>query len=47
MPVDLGLLHLEVGDGRLQLAVPVDQALVAVDQARLVKRDERLAAPPG
>ena len=41
MAVDLGLLHLEVGDGGLQLDVPVDQPLVAVDQAGLVQRRRR------
>ena len=40
MAVDLGLLHLEIRDGRLQLNVPVHQPLVAVDQAGLVQRDE-------
>ena len=40
MAVDLGRLDLEVGDGRLQLDVPVDQPLVAIDQAGLVERHE-------
>ena len=40
MPVDLGLLDLEVGDGRLQLDVPVHQPLVAIDQAGLVECHE-------
>ena len=46
MPFDLALLDLEVGDGGVQLGVPVDQPLVAVDQALLVERDEDLARPP-
>ena len=33
LALDLDLLDLEVGDRGLQLRVPVDQALVLVDQA--------------
>ena len=36
-------LDLEVGDRGLQLAVPVDQPLVLVDQALAVEVDEHLA----
>src|SRR5699024_7219917 len=46
MPVsalDLPLLDLQVRDGRLELRVPVDQTLVAIDQAVLVQFDEHLA----
>lgn len=38
--VDLVLFDFEVGDRRQQLRVPVDEALVLVDQALLVERDE-------
>ena len=38
----LDLLHLEVGDRRLELRVPVDEPLVLVDQALLVEVDEHL-----
>ena len=38
----LDLHDLEVGDRRLELRVPVDEALVLVDQPRLVERDEHL-----
>ncbi len=37
---DLDLLHLEVGDGGLELGVPIDQPLVLVDEALAVERDE-------
>jgi hypothetical protein len=37
---DLALLHLEVGDRRAGARVPVDHAVVAVDQALLVEGDE-------
>ena len=38
----LDLLDLEVGDGGLEVRVPVDQALAAVDQAAVVEVDEDL-----
>lgn len=38
----LGRLDLEVGDDTLELRVPVDEALVLVDQALIVKIDEDL-----
>ncbi len=37
---DLALLDLEVADRRAQARVPVDHAVVAVDQALVVERDE-------
>jgi hypothetical protein len=40
--VDLALLDLEVRDCRQQLRIPVDEALVLVDQPLLVERDEHL-----
>ena len=43
MPLHLDLLHLEVGDGREQIGVPVDQPLVLVDEALAVKLNEHLA----
>ena len=43
VPLHLGRLDLEVGDRGLQPAVPVDQALVLVDQALAVEVDEHLA----
>src|SRR5690606_40954223 len=43
MAVDLALVDLEIGHRRLQPAVPVDQALVLVDQAVAVQLDEHLA----
>ena len=46
MPVDLGRLDLQVGDGRLQLDVPVHQPLVAIDQPGLVEADEGPAHGP-
>ena len=39
----LDLLDLEVGDGGEQLRVPIDQALVLVDEAGAVEIDEHLA----
>ena len=39
-PVALLALDLEVGDGREQHRVPVDEPLAAVDQALVVERDE-------
>jgi hypothetical protein len=47
LAVDLLLLDLKVGDRRVQLGVPVHQALVAVDQAVLVEVDEDLAHGEG
>ncbi len=41
--VDRTLLDLEVGDRGMQLGVPIDQALVAINQALLVEIDEHLA----
>ena len=41
--VNLTLLDLEVGDGGLELRVPIDQTLVAIDQALLVEGDKDLA----
>ncbi len=43
MAVHLALLDLEVGNGGLEVRVPVHQPLVAVDQPRLVQIDEHLA----
>ena len=43
MALDLLRVDLEVGDRGLQPAVPVDQALVLVDQAVAVELDEHLA----
>ncbi len=43
MALGLVALHLEIGDRRVQLRVPVDQPLVAVDQPVLVELDEHLA----
>ena len=40
---DFAVLHFQVGDRGLELRVPVHQPPVAVDQALLVQRDERLA----
>ncbi len=40
--LDLDLLHFEIGDRGEQLRVPVDQALVLVDQALAVQLDEHL-----
>ena len=40
MPVDVALLDLEIGNRALQLAVPVDQALVLVDEPFAVELDE-------
>ena len=42
MALHLDLLHLEVGDGGQELGVPVDEALVLVDEALLVKLHEDL-----
>ena len=39
----LDLLHLEVGDGGEQLRVPIDQALVFIDEAGAIEIDEHLA----
>ena len=39
---DLALLHLEVGDRRARARVPVDQVVVAVDQALVVEVHEDL-----
>ena len=47
MPLDLDLLHLEVGNGREQLRVPIDQPLVLVDQTLAVKLHEHLEHGPG
>lgn len=35
-------LHLDVGDGRLQSAAPVDQSLGAIDETRVTESDEGL-----
>ncbi|MNO97659.1 hypothetical protein D3C76_893760 [compost metagenome] len=35
------VFHFEVGDGRVQLGVPVDQALAAVDKAVFMQAHER------
>ena len=43
MAIDLLRVDLQVRDGRLQLAVPIDQALVLVDQAVAIEIDEHLA----
>ncbi len=43
MPLGLDLLDLEVGNGGQELRVPIDQALVLVDQAGAVEVDEDLA----
>ena len=40
LPLDLDLLHFEVGDRGLELRVPVDQPLVLVDQAFAIEFDE-------
>ncbi len=42
MALHLDALDFEIGDGGLQLGVPVDQPLVLVDQALLVQLDEHL-----
>ncbi len=42
MPLDLDLLHFEVGDRGQQLRVPVDQPLVLVDQPLAMKLHEHL-----
>ena len=42
MPLHLDALDFEIGDGGLQARVPVDQALVLVDEALLVELDEDL-----
>ena len=38
----LDLLHFEIGDRSLELGVPIDEALVLVDEAVAIKRDEHL-----
>ena len=43
MAIDLALLNLQVGDGGLEVGVPVHQPLVAIEQALLVEGDEDLA----
>src|SRR3990170_8972346 len=43
MPLGLDLLDLEIGNGGQELGVPIDQALVLVDQAGTVEVDEDLA----
>ena len=40
--LDLDLLHFEIGDRGLELGVPIDEALVLVDQAVAIKLDEHL-----
>jgi len=40
MPLDFARLDFEVGDGRLELRVPVDEPLVAIDEAAAVELDE-------
>ena len=42
-PLDLDLLHFEIGDGGQQLRVPVDQPLVLVDQALVVELTNTLS----
>ena len=42
MAFQLDLLDLQVGDGGEQLGVPIDQALVPVDEAVAMERDEHL-----
>jgi hypothetical protein len=42
MPPHLDLLDFEVGDCGAQLGVPVDEALVLVDQPLIIERDEYL-----
>ena len=46
MAVDLALLDLEVRNRGVELGIPVDQPLVAVDQAVLVELARRRAARP-
>src|SRR5262249_56253264 len=46
VPLDLDHVDLKVGDGALEFRVPVDEALVFVDQARIVKIDEHLEHGP-
>ena len=43
MALRLALFDLEIGDCGVQLTIPVDQSLVAIDQALLVEVDEDLA----
>ncbi len=43
MPVHLPRLDLEVGDRRMELGIPVDEPLVAIDQPLAVEIDEDLA----
>ena len=40
--LDLDLLHLEVGDRGVQLGIPVDEALVLIDEPGVVELDEHL-----
>ena len=42
MAVDVAVLDLEVGNRRLELGIPVDQPLAAVDEAFAIERDEDL-----
>ena len=44
--LDLDLLHFEIGNGGEQLRVPIDQALVLVDQPFVVELDEHLEDGP-
>ena len=48
MALHLPRLDLEIGDGGMELRVPIDQPLVAIDQALAVEIDEtlRTAAEP-
>ena len=41
--VDLAIFDFQIGNGRLELRVPIDQALIAIDQALVVKGDKDLA----
>ncbi len=43
VPVDLALFDFQIGDGGLELWVPVDQPLVAIDQLLPIQGDEHLA----
>ncbi len=47
MPLGVELLDLEIGNGGEQLGVPIDEALVLVDEARAIEIDEHLTHGAG
>ena len=46
VPLDLDLLHFKIRDRGLELGIPIDEALVPVDEARAIKLDKDFCHRP-